>query len=134
MDTDTLVGNLIEDGKKLVSELPQGGFPVATAFWLKASYDGKWDFYIVSPVVDTEGIAKAYRLLHPLVRARPQPTWIDPLKIKLIGPSNPIAQDALAIPGRTPGPSACPIRWGGKKLGNLSVEEVLLYPVPATVP
>src|SRR5947209_20101459 len=112
MDTDTLVENLIDDGQKLVERLPQDGFEVTAAFWLKASEDDKWYFYIVSPVVDTEGLAKAYRRLHPLVRAMSQPFWIDPLEIKLIGPSNPIAQDVLAIHSRAPGPRVSPIRWG----------------------
>jgi hypothetical protein len=131
MDTDTLVEDLVDDGQKLVEELPQRGFEVMAAFWLKASEDDKWYFYIVSPVVDTEGLAQAYRRLHPLVRAMPQPFWIDPLEIKLIGPSNPIAQDVLAIHSRAPGLRASPIRWGGKKLGNVSIEGAYLYPRPA---
>jgi hypothetical protein len=134
MDTDTLVENLIDDGRKLVEELPQRGFEVTAAFWLKASEEGKWYFYIVSPVVDAEGLAKAYRRLHPLVRKMPQPFWIDPLEIKLIGPNNPIAQDVLAIHSRAPGPRVSPIRWGGKKLGNVSIEGAYLYPLPVTAP
>src|SRR5437763_10992701 len=109
MDTDALVEDLTDDGRKLVEELPPRGFEVTAAFWLQASEDGKWYFYIVSPVVDAEGLAKAYRRLHPLVRAMPQPFGIDPLEIKLIGPSNPIARDVLAIHGRSPGPRVFPV-------------------------
>jgi hypothetical protein len=134
MVTDTLVESVIEDGKKLVAELPQRGFEVTAAFWLKASENGKWYFYIVSPVVDAEGLNKAYRRLHPLVRAMPQPFRIDPLEIELIGPSNPIAQDVIAIHGRIPGPRVGPIRWGGTNLGNVSIEGAYLYPVPANIP
>ena len=134
MDTDTLVENLIDDGLKLVEELPRRGFEVTAAFWLKASEDGKWYFYIVSPVVDTEGLARAYRRLHELVRAMSQPFWIDPLEIRLIGPANPIAQDVLAALSRAAGPRPCPIRWGGNRLGNVSIEGAYLYPLPATTP
>ena len=134
MDSDTLVENLIDDGQKLVEELPQRGFEVTAAFWLKASEDGKWDFYIVSPAVDAEGILQAYRRLHSVVYAMPRPFWIDPLKIKLIGPSNPIARDVMAIYGRARGPLVSPIQWGGNQLGNLSIEGAYLYPVPATTP
>jgi len=116
-----LVEKLIDDGRKLVDELAQRGFEVTAAFWLKASEDGKWYFYIVSPVVDVGGLAKAYKLLHPLVRARPQPISIDPLEIKLIGPSNPIARDVLSIHGRVGSQHVSPIPWGGKKLGNMSI-------------
>jgi len=104
------------------------------AFWLKASEDGKWSFYLVSPVVDAAGLAKAYRLLHPLVRARPRPFWIDPLEIKLTGPSNPIARDVLGIHGRVRGPHGSPLPWGGTKLGNRSIEGAYLYPLPAATP
>jgi hypothetical protein len=134
MDTDTLVENLLEDGRKLVEELSRHGFDVAAALWLKASEDGKWYFYIVSPLVDSEGITSAYRRLHPLVWARPQPSGIDPLKIGLLGPSNPIARDVLAILGRIPGPRVSPFRWSGIWLGDKSIEAAYLYPPPVTTP
>jgi hypothetical protein len=134
MDTNTLVDNLINDGQKLVEELPQRGFEVTAAFWIKAAEDGEWYFYIVSPAVDVEGLAQAYRRLHPLIRRMPQPFWIDPLEVKLIGPENPIAREILAILGRTPGPKGWPIHWGGKKLGNVSIDGAYLYLLPAPTP
>jgi hypothetical protein len=134
MDTEALVDNLIDDGQKLVEEVSQRGFPVTAAFWLRASENDKWYFYIVSPVVDHEGLSQAYTRLHPLVWGSAEPLWIDPLGIKLIGPSNPIAQDVLAIHRRAPGPRVSPIRWGGRRLGNLSVEGAYLYPLPVTTP
>src|SRR5437870_794508 len=97
MDTESLVESLVDDGQKLVEEVSQCGLPVAAAFWLMASEDARWYFYIVSPVVDDEGLAQAYRRLHPLVRRMREPLGIDPREIKLIGPSNLIAHDVLAI-------------------------------------
>jgi len=82
--------------------------------------------------VDSEGLAQAYRRLHPLVRALPPSCGIDPLAIRLIGPTNPIAKDVLAIHSRAPGLRVCPSRWGGTRLGNLNIEGVYLYPLPAT--
>lgn len=134
MDTDTLVENVIQDGRKIVDELPLRGFEIATALWLRASEDGKWYFYIVSPSVDTEGLAKAYRELHRLIRAMPQPLSIDLLGIKLIGPNDPIARDVLAIQSGPAMSRASTVRWGGKKLGNVSIEEAYLYPRPVTTP
>ncbi|HLN26739.1 MAG TPA: hypothetical protein VK395_03285 [Gemmataceae bacterium] len=134
MDTESLVEKLIDDGEKLVERISLGGFPVTAAFWLRASENERWYFYIVSPLVDDEGLAQAYRRLHPFVWGVSEPLWIDPLEIKLIGPSNPIAQDVLAIHRRAPGSRVSPIRWGGKMLGNLSVEGAYLYPLPVTTP
>jgi len=130
MDTDTLVEHWIDDGRKLVDELLQRGFDVEAAFWLQASEDGKWYFYIVTPLVDAQGLVQAYRQLHPLVYSRPQPGWIDPLKITLIGPSSPIAQDLPDVRGRT----TAYVRWEGRRLGNRSIEGAYIYPVPATTP
>jgi hypothetical protein len=131
MDTVTLVSEQIDDGEKLVRKLSEKGFEVSAAFWILATDDAQWSFYIVSPLVESEGLAKAYRRLHEVARQIPQPSWIDPLNVKLIGPSSPIAHDVLAIHARTSGPQVSPIRWGGKTLGNLSIEEAYLYPRPA---
>jgi hypothetical protein len=130
MDTASLVANQIDDGQRLVEELCQGGFPVTAAFWLKASEDSRWRFHVVTPLVDDEGLVQAYRRLHPVVWGMSEPRSIDPLEIRLIGPSNPIAHDVLAILRRVPGPRASPIRWGGITLGNVSVEGAYLYALP----
>src|SRR5262245_29720675 len=134
MDTESLVEELVNGGQKLVEEVSQSGLLVTAAFWLEASEDDRWYFYIVSPVVDDEGLAQAYRRLHPLIRRVREPLGIDPMEIRLIGPSNPIAKDVLAIHGRAPSPHVSPIRWGGKRLGNVSVEGAYLYPLPVATP
>ncbi len=131
MDTDALVDNLVEDGQKLVEHLWQSGFDLTAAFWLKASENGRWYFYVVSPDVEAEGLAQAYRRLHLLIRRMPQPFRIDPLEVRLIGPTDPIARDVLDIHSRVPGPRACPIRWGGTRLGNVGIEGAYLYPLPS---
>lgn len=127
----TLVDDLIEDGARIVEQLPQDGFEVTAALWLKAAEDGQWYFYIVSPVAESERMSDAYRRLHTLIRRMPQPLWIDPLEVKLIGPSNPIARDVLAIHNRAPGAKTCPIRWGGEQVGNVHLDGAYLYPLPA---
>jgi hypothetical protein len=132
MDSDTLVDELIDSGRKLLEHLREKGFAFDAAAWLQASEDGRWIFYLVSPLVTSEGRSAAYGLLHPLVREMPQPFWIDPLEIRLIAADSPIATDLLAILRRTPGPRAVPVRGGGQRLGNLSVEGAYLYPLPST--
>ena len=34
MDPTTLVGDMIEDGRRIIEQLPQDGFEVTAAFWL----------------------------------------------------------------------------------------------------
>ena len=134
MDTETLVENRIDEGQKLIEELAKSGFEVSAAFWLNASQDGKWRFHVVSPVVDTAGIGEAYRQLHPLVWSRPQTGSIDPLAVRLVGPSDAVARDVLDALSRAPGPRGSPIRWRGRVLGNVIVEGAYLYPPPVTTP
>jgi hypothetical protein len=129
-----LVNDIVEDGKRIVDRLPQDGFDVTAAFWLKAAEDGQWYFYIVSPVAEPERLRGAYGRLHALIRQMPQPLWIDPLEVKLIAPSHPIAKDVLAIHNRALGASERPIRWSGNQLGNVRVDGAYLYPLPAAVP
>jgi hypothetical protein len=134
MDTNTLVTELIEDGERTVHQLTEGGFEVTAAFWLKAAEDGQWYFYIVSPVAESERLNDAYRRLGTLILRRPPPHWIDPLEVRLIGPSNPIARDVLGIHQRAPGSQKLATHWGGRQLGNVRVEEAYLYPLSATAP
>jgi hypothetical protein len=134
MDTDSLVKDLLDGGRRFLEELSRLAFEVTAAFWLKLSEDGKWYFYLVSPVVDAEGLIQAYQRLHPLVRAMPQPCSIDPLDITLIGPSNPIARDVLAFQARAPRPRVSPFRWRGTWLGSKSIEGAYLYSLPVSAP
>jgi hypothetical protein len=131
VDPDARVENRIADGQRVLEYLPQNGFAVAAGLWLKPSVDGRWHFYLVSPVVDAEGLPKAYGRLHTLIRQMPGPVGIDPLEIKLIGLENPIAKDVLAIHTRAAGPRVSPMRWGGRSLGNRIIEGAYLYPLPA---
>jgi hypothetical protein len=131
VDTTALVNDLIEDGRQIVEQLPQNGFEVMAAFWLKAAEDGLWYFYIVSPVAENERLNDAYGRLHTLIRRMPQPLSVDPLEVRLIEPSDPMAKDIFAIHSRAPGPKGRPIRWGGTQLGNVSIEGAYLYPLSA---
>jgi hypothetical protein len=134
MDKDALVDDLLDESGKLIEELSEGGFPVSAAVWFKSSYDGKWYFYVVSPLVDSEGISNAYGQVLPLVRARPRPRQIGPLEIRLVGASSPLGRDVLDALRNIPSPYGFPIRWPGVWLGNEAIEAAYLYPPPASSP
>jgi hypothetical protein len=136
MDSETLVEQQLDDGQLILEKAARHGFDVAAAFWLKAASDGRWRFYLVAPAVESDGLASAYRQLHPVVYAAPQPVSINPLGIRLIGPSHPIAKDVLAIQDRFPpsDPARPPIRYDGNYLGDTSVDDAYVYPVCAVAP
>jgi hypothetical protein len=128
MATDTLVETRIEEGRKLIELLVESGFDVMLGAWVRTIEDDQWFLYLVSDVVEREGMASAYRKLYSIYRSIPD-GWVLLSDTKLIGPSNPIAKDLLEIQGRFPAP--VPVRSRRPRLGNLSIEEVYVYP-PAT--
>lgn len=129
MDQGSLVEMQIDDGAKVVEKLREGGFDVTAAWWMKASEEGEWFLYIASKQVDEIGIAASYRKAHSLIRALGQ-LWVDRFEVKLVGPENPITQDVLAILNRFQ--DRFITRYGGKKLGNVSIDGAYFYPLPAT--
>jgi hypothetical protein len=52
--------------------------------------------------------------------------WLSSSEIKVVGPSNPIARDVLAIMVRHPGRLST--RFGGRTLGSMAVEQTYIYP------
>ncbi len=130
MDTELLVDNRIEDGRKLIVELVRDGFDVVVALWLKTSEEGLWFLYIASTSVETERIGDAYRRVYSCLSRIADPC-VALSETKLIHAMNPIAQDAIAVRDRYPG--KMPTKYQGRRLGNLSIEEAYIYP-PASGP
>jgi hypothetical protein len=133
MDTPTLVRGLIEDGKEILEYLPQAGFEVAAAFWLKAWDGDQWHFYVVSPLAEREPFNEAFAKLFMLIRGISKPLLIDPLEVRLIGPTDPMAKDVVAIQTDAAGGESKPRRWSGGRLGNRYVDEAYLYPLSVKV-
>jgi hypothetical protein len=132
MDQGTLVEMQIEDGRKLIDRLTEEGVPVTAAFWAKESESGQWFLYLATPLVGEDGATKpAYRRMNAVFRRMPAPFWIDPLEVKLIGTADPITQDVLAVHERAGKSRVWPVRWGGTRLGDLSVDGAYFYPLPA---
>jgi hypothetical protein len=125
MDSNTLVDFQINAGERLIVQLLRDGFKVEAAFWLKTAEEGIWFLYIASPIVEEKGLAGAYRVLQ-LSHQRLQGIPLSLSDIKLVGKDNPITRDVLAILARFPGVMAT--RFGGKQLGDVSIEEAYIYP------
>ncbi len=95
MDQDTVVSEQTESGERLIEALNQDGIDVRVAFWAKPTEEGKWYLYLAFPTVDDKGPAVAYRLVHGVLRKRPD-LWIDPLDIKVVGLNDSLTEAALA--------------------------------------
>ena len=128
MDTFPLVAEQIADGQRLVDRLVQGGFPVTAACWAMTSYDGQWYLYLVSPAVDAEGPEPYGRVL-PVVHELEQPTFgVEPLQVKLIGPSDPLGRGLTELQKQSR--TKKPTRYPGGRIGDVTVEGAYIYPAP----
>jgi hypothetical protein len=100
---------------------------VAGAAWVKETETGRWYLYLVTPLVGKEGgKIPAYRRVNEVIRQIPQPFWVDPLEIKVVAPSSPFAADIADLQQRYP--EGKPIRYGGWRLGEVSMEAAYIYP------
>jgi hypothetical protein len=134
MDQETLVAELIDDGKRLLERLAAEGVPVTAAFWVKESENGRWYLYIATPLVSEDGdTLEAYRQINAVFRQMPEPFWIDPFQIRAVSPSSPVGEAVVYWQKRYPGKG--PFRYPDYRLGDVNVEGAYIYrPTPAAVP
>ena len=125
MDTELLVDSQIEDGQQLLAELARDRFDVEVALWVRTVDEGLWFLYIGSPSVGTRDLGNSYRRVYACLSRIPNPS-ISLSQVKLVHSSNSIATEAIAIRDRHPG--RLPTRYGGKRIGNLVIEEAYTYP------
>ena len=124
-----MVDSRIDDGRRLVEELPALGFDLAGAVWLLNTVDYKWRFYIVSPLVDSNDPREAYGRLFDSTRRMPQTNGINPISIELVGTDEPLGKAIVtAIRGLTANRNwANPMRWRDKWIGNVSIDDAYIY-------
>lgn len=125
MDTESLVEEKVDAGRKLISRLMSDGFDVAAACWLKTSEEGEWFLYVASEDVDKKGLAAAYREAYGALQARGD-DGVSMSQLKLISPSHPIALDVLDIHRRYPARIAT--RTRRPQFGNVAIDEAYIYP------
>ncbi len=118
-------------GAELVSEFDKFE-PVAAAFWLKASDDPFRYLYIAPKRAETD-TRQAYREILRLADKLQSP-YLDPFRVKIVRPDNPLAKAAVELNLRFPGRMAT--RIGSRSFGGMSVDDVYVYPplVPVAAP
>jgi hypothetical protein len=126
MDQIALVGHQIDDGQRLLEELVRAGFPLAAACWMKTEEDAQFYLYLASPLVDDKGLTEGYGRVHPVVRAMPQPFWVDPFEVKLLAVSDPMARDLLDLQRRSGGHRY--LRNPVARLGDANIDGLIVYP------
>ena len=130
MDQGPLVTEQIDAGAKLASEFDRRT-PLHAVFWLKESEEGQWYLYLVSDRITDTNYKLAYGEVHRLLGRGPH-LWLDPFQVKVAGVDAPVAKAVIAIQQKYPG--QLPMRLRNRMLGDVSVDEVYIYPLPLPVP
>jgi hypothetical protein len=126
MDQNPLVNEHRDSGEAIASRCAAAGIDVTAAFWVKPSEDGRWYLYLASREVEDRGLGEAFRRVLAEIRRMTPPPQLDTLgDLKLIGATNPITRDVLAIQTRYPTPLSTWYR--GRQLGNMAIDEAYLY-------
>ena len=133
MDPTTLVSKeQVAGGRKLLERLSATPLRPIAALWAqKTEQDSQPYLYIVTPYVETKGAIEAYRILGSVRRELDSTTSeplekIDPFSVKLIGPSDPLAQGVLEW--NRSHPDEYPTRHCGAGLGSVSIDGAYSYP------
>jgi len=125
MDQGPLVTEQIDAGAAFILDFDKYK-PVKAAFWLKENEDSFWYLYITSDQIDDTNITLAYREVIRIGLQMNDPNF-DPLRVKVIGGSDPIAQDVVTMQSAYPG-TKIPIRRRRVRVGRMYVNEIYIYP------
>ena len=128
--TGSLVIEQIEAGAELIREFDKYA-SLRTAFWLKESGDGDWYLHLVSDRIDDSNFDLAFAEVLRLTRSQPTP-WLDPYQVKVAGIDDPVAKDVLGLQPKASGKFATRLRH--LRLGNVTADEIYIYPLPVSIP
>jgi hypothetical protein len=129
MDRGPLVIEQIDAGAKLAQQFDERT-PLKAAFWLKESEDGQWFLYLTSDRIDDSNFDLAYSEVLRLLGRGPH-IWLDPFQVKVTGTEDQAAKAVLGI--RQKYPSVLGTRLRNRMLGNITVDEVYIYPIPIPI-
>jgi hypothetical protein len=124
MDPPPLVTDEIEAGREFIERL-HASWPVKAACWLRAAEDGERYLYVALDGLTEATVNAAYGEVLRVVRAM-KDHYIDPFRVKVIRPDDPVARAVLDIYGRFP--ARIPARFNGSVFAGRAVAEVYLYP------
>lgn len=128
---EPLRAELLEAGRKLTHLLAQADLQLRWSFWLYTSETNEWRLILATPLVDTEGPKRVYAMIREIVGRSGDPTLL-PLNTSVQGMQNPYVQafEADKYIQFDLKASNVEIRFSRQRVGNLFVEDAILYRIP----
>jgi hypothetical protein len=131
MATANLEDTLVSDGHRLLTQLSADGVRITVAFWAQVGDDRQWLLYIACDLVDSSGLAIAYRRVSHAFeqvdrRGRPSFKLSD---VKLIGAESDIATAAVHFRDRFKqhGAHQVMVHSAWQVFGPLAMQDVWVY-------
>jgi hypothetical protein len=129
VDQATLVADRIGAGQDLIDSLHSSDFVVKDAFWSFDADDDQWYLFLVSPYMDHHRAREAYTLVQSRIRSLDSWRGRDPLDVKIVGTSEPIARAVAADIESYPDQRYMPLRRvSGLYRDGVYIKEAWIYP------
>ena len=131
MDSQTLVGDQIEAGARVVSRVAQA-VPLSIAFWVKPADGRRWTLFLVTP--DADSLDGRRRVRQAVAAAEAGESVWGPLGLRyqLISPNSAVMQDVTGLHEEFY--HYLPFNYKGAMLGDVPIEEAYFYPLLAATP
>jgi hypothetical protein len=125
MVKEILVGQFVENGRRLIEGLDQAGFPVIAAFWRFLPEAEEWRLFIASPKVNELGPLAAYATIQEALAQH----QIDlPLhRVSVVSPEEPFVTDLRIFAGTDPEPFIGKDYLQNIVVGELYIEGAYVY-------
>lgn len=130
MDQTPLVMDEIEAGKELIRRL-HAYQPVKAAWWMRETEDAGRYLYVALEGLTADNTNAAYDEVLRIAK-EVKDHYIDPFRVNLVSPDDPVARAVLEVYRRYPG--RVPPRFNGSILGRVAADEAYVYPLPASTP
>ena len=125
MDQRYLVESQIDEGLGIAKALIAGGVDLIAAFWAYSEEMARWTLHLIANAPDEKAWVDIYRKLGAAL-PDDEDAWVSRLDIRISRETEPLAQLALDIQKKHPGPKAT--RSRRKSLANYGIDEVYVYP------
>lgn len=123
MAQDLLVNDgQIEAGADFIRAFDDA-YSVSAACWIKPQDTERLKLFVASDDIDGHNIFDAYGDLFKTLKPN---EWLDPLQIKLVNTSDPIARDA--IKHRDARSANIPMWFNGTYFGGMGIDGAYIYP------
>jgi len=97
LDTEILVENDVDIGRRAIEALDDSKIHVSAGFWLRNGESNRWRLVIATHLFTSKGPKKAYKAVQTALRRHKLSEDIPLWRISLIGPEHPLVKALSSV-------------------------------------